>query len=55
MVALREAVNKSENGEVYLGHFPKANVPGLPDGMPVSCSWNNHVHRLLTEKVQDIK
>ena len=34
--ALREAVNKSEDGGVYFGRWPKENVPGLPHGMPVS-------------------
>ena len=34
--ALREAVNKSKDGGVYFGRWPKENVPKLPDGMPVS-------------------
>ena len=35
--ALREALNKSEDGGVYIGRWPKENMPTMPDGMPVSC------------------
>ena len=34
--ALREALNKSKDGGVYLGRWPKEKTPGTPNGVTVS-------------------